>query len=192
MSLDQGPGGPGLPAEVRDAGGDVDVEVRVRLHHRAHPGEIFRVTAGVHGDEGGRGMRGHDGLERRHQAVEPRVLGVTERPVGAGQQFFDALVALVDRVEEGHRVGGMDGDGDTDPACGVPQRAQPRVVGQDQPAVGVPDVQAEVHPGTGFLQYPSPGSRPLAPRPTPGRPGWPRAPPALVPRAERAWHTDGG
>ena len=139
MALDQGPGGPGLPAEFRDAGRDVDVEVRVLVHHPAHPGEIFRVAAGVHGDERRRGVRGHDGLERRHQAVEPRVLGVTERPVGAGQQFFEALVALVNRVEEGHRVGGVDGDRDAEPTRGVPQRAQPRVVGQDQTAAGVAD-----------------------------------------------------
>jgi len=92
------------------------------------------------------GCPGRDGLERRYQAVEPGVLGVMERPVGAGQQFLEALVALVNRIEERHGVGGVDGDRDAEPARGVPQRVQPRVIGQDHPAVGVPDTQAEVLP----------------------------------------------
>ena len=66
-----------------------------------------------------------------------------ELPVGVGVQLVPTLVAGVERVEEGHRVGDMDHHRQVERAGRGPQRVEPRIIDRHQPAMLIAHVQAE-------------------------------------------------
>jgi hypothetical protein len=77
-----------------------------------------------------------------------------EAPVGVFEQLLQPLVAMVQRMEEGHGVGGVDEDRQAQPARGVPQRPEAVVVREDERSPVVPHPQAEILP---YLE--APGAR---------------------------------
>ena len=96
----------------------------------ARPTQIFCSARDVRADEGGPRVARHQPLERPQEIVEPREpRAVAEPPVGMFEQFFDALVAFVHRVEERERVTGVDQHGNLHVGGRLPQGRQPGVVG---------------------------------------------------------------
>ncbi len=112
----------------------------------ADAGEILGVAAHVRGDERRARMRRDERLERGHEPVEGGEPGAGERPLGVHAELLEPLVAVVDRVEERDRVGGVDEHRQSEHAGLVEQRAQPRVVGQQQLAGRIAERQPEVLP----------------------------------------------
>lgn len=118
-------------------------KVWVRSEHPAHPGEILCGAACVDAHEGGVGIRRD---ERLHQAVEPREAGMGEGPFGALDELFVALVALVDRIEEGDRIGGVDEDRAAVGRGHLPDRRQLPIVGGEELSPVVPYMESQVLP----------------------------------------------
>ena len=135
------PGRVGLPSQLADAGRDVDVIVRVALEHRADERQVLRRTAHVGADERGLRVTTDDPVEGGQDLVEGREAGLgvvrvrparrPEVPVGMRRELLPALVALVERVEEGDRVGDMDDDGQAQARTDRPERVEALVVDGD-------------------------------------------------------------
>ena len=119
--------------------------------------EVFRRTADMGPDERRLRVTTDDPVEGGQDLVKGREasLGVIrippsrrpEVPVGMRRELLPPLVALVERVEEGDRVGHMDDDGQAQPRTGRPQRVEALVVDADDASVGVARAQAERLPG---------------------------------------------
>lgn len=133
-----------MTAELADGGRGVHVEIEVAVQAAVHVGQVLRVVAQVGADEGRVGVALDDPVPLGQEGVvawEPRP---AEVPVGMQSQFFPSLIMLIQRLEEGHRVGGVDEDGYPQlPGLG-PQRVQPGVVHGDEAALGVPVPQPQL------------------------------------------------
>src|SRR5215211_9051458 len=106
-------GGVRLPAEFREPGSDVNVEVWTTIQHSAHPTKILGIAADVRTDEGSLRMPPQQPLELLHNLLERREVrvievssrsGGVEVPIGTAMQFLPALVETVERLEEGNRI----------------------------------------------------------------------------------------
>src|SRR4051812_28667850 len=71
-----------LPAQLADAGPDLDRRVRELVQGLAHEGEVLRVVPDVEEHELGAGMAGEHAVTRGHDLGEGREIVVVEGPVG--------------------------------------------------------------------------------------------------------------
>ena len=145
-----------LAAQLGDARGDVDEQVRIGAQPALHPVQILGGAGHMRGDEGRRRVGGYETLERFEQALVVPAAEMRLRPAGVGQQLFETLVARVERLEEGPRVGGVDEHRHTLLGGHVPHRRQPLVVGQQEPAALVGEAEPEILPD---LESPGAGSQ---------------------------------
>ena len=84
-----------------------------------------------------------------------------------GVQLLPAFVGSIEGIEEGNRIGHMDGDGNTESGGSSPKRIEARIVHFDQTPLRIVDVQTEAFPDLEALGTPpdlgfEPGGGPLA------------------------------
>ncbi len=154
-ALDERTGGVGLASQLRDPRRQVHVEVRRPLEDRRDPGQVLGGATHVGADEGRPGVADHDGLEPVDELVErrePVQVGAARRarrpevPVRVRVELLPALVAPVERLEEGDRVRDVDRDRHIELARGSPERVKACVVHGHQPTARVPGAQAQQLP----------------------------------------------
>jgi len=114
--------------------------------------EVLRRAADVGAHERRRRVAGHRGLQAVDELVEGREAGQVrpsrraggpEVPVGMLAELVVALVRAVERVEEGDRVGDVDGDRDAELAGGRPQWVEPGIVDRHEAPRRVAGGQAQ-------------------------------------------------
>ena len=90
---------------------------------RADPRQVLGAVRHVRADERRRRVTRHQRLERvDHRVERGEPLPVAEPPVGVLEQLLQPFVVRVDRLEERHRIGHVDRDGESQVGGGVPQR----------------------------------------------------------------------
>ena len=109
------------------------MKVRVGVEHPFEPWQILGESADVRADECHVEAARDEGLEGVGQGVErwePR--SIAEPPVRVLEEFLQALVVLVERLEEREGIAGVDHHRDAGVGACIPDGIEPRVVGQDQ------------------------------------------------------------
>lgn len=95
----------GLAAQLVDARGDVDVHVRMAVHHCPDLLQVLGPGAGVRDDKGGFGVVLEHRFLHVHVLLKAEEALVIELPFRHVRQALVILVGLIRLVKEGDRVG---------------------------------------------------------------------------------------
>src|SRR5574337_1080568 len=97
-----------LPSQLTNPRAQIDKVVGTHAQHTPHPAEVFGIATHMSTDKSGCWVPLHEVQQPAHDAYERRIGWAGKVPIRVFFEFFPALIAFIQWIEECHRICDMD------------------------------------------------------------------------------------